>query len=176
MKNLNEIKKEVTINNNNNNNNFKEVEAMRRIEEIEEKREEIEEFLEEIKEEEKELKFFGGQLVYKDCDTNTISKNYNDDINDAIWDYVDNKFIYYSEANEFLKNYNIFEEIKNYNFEFGTIPENECQLAAYILQNEIYNNDYNTIEKIYEYIDKIEELQEELDEIEEEETVEEVER
>jgi hypothetical protein len=155
-------KKNILSNDQNKNLNNKEDEIMKR----EEIKTEIEELIKEIKEEEKELEFFDGELLYHDCDTNTISKNYND-IDEAIWDYVDNKFIYYSEANKFLENYNIFEETKNYNCEFGTIPENECQLAAYILQNEIYNNDYNTIEKIYSYLDELEELQEELGELEE---------
>ena len=159
MKNLNEIKKEATINNNI---NIKEDKVMERREEI---KTEIEELMEEINEEKKELTFFKGDLIYKDYNTNIISKNY-DDINDAIFEFVDNEFIYYSDAKEFLKDYDIFEKINNYNYEFGTIPENECQLAAYILQNKIYNNDYDIIEKIYKYIDKIEELQEELEELE----------
>lgn len=148
---------------NQNNVNVKEVEVMERREEI---RTEIEELINEIKEEEKELEFFGGELFYQDYDTNEINKSC-EYIDDLINEYIDNKFIYYSEANKFLEDYDIFEEIKNYNNEFGTIPENECQLAAYILQNEIYNYDYNIIEEIYNLIDKIEELQEELDEIEE---------
>jgi DNA repair exonuclease SbcCD ATPase subunit len=164
MKKLNEIKKEATNNNNNNNNNNnKEDMIMERREEI---KTELKEIMEQIKEEEKELEYFGGDIYFQNYNTNTLEKA-SEDINELINDYVDNKFIYYSEANKFLEDYvYIYEYIKEYKNEFGTIPENECQLAAYILKNEIYNYDYNTLEEIYDYIDKIEELQEELEELE----------
>lgn len=164
MKNSNEIKKEATINEVNNE-IVKEDKVMERREEI---ITELKEIIKQIKEEEKELEYFDGEIYYHNDNAklSTLSKSC-EDIDKLIYEYVDNKFIYYSEANKFLEDYDIFIEIKNYNNEFGTIPENECQLAAYILEREIYDYDYNAIEDIYNYIDRIEELQEELAELEE---------
>jgi hypothetical protein len=155
-------KKNILLNNKNKNLNDKEDMIMERREEI---ITELKEIMEQIKEEEKELEYFDGDIYYQNYKTNTLEKAC-EDIDELINEYVDNKFIYYSDANEFLEDYDVFEEIKNYKNEIGTTPENECQLAAYILQNEIYNYDYNTLEEIYDYINQIEELQEELEELE----------
>ena len=159
----------------NQNNKIKEDKVMERREEI---RTKIEELINKIKEEEKELKYFDDNLIFKDYTKNRIYTNYNfDNIYDMIMEWANNKFIYYSEADEFLENYDIFEEIKNMQFEYGFTPDNQCQLASFILERETMDRDYSTLEDIQDKIGKIEELQEELDEIEEEiEPVEEVER
>ena len=168
MKNLNQS-------NQLNNNEIKEDKVMERREEI---RTEIEELIHKIKEEEKELKYFDDSLIYKDYTKNRIYTNYNfDNIYDMIMEWANYKFIYYSEADEFLEKYDIFEEIKNMQSEYGFVPDNQCQLAAYIIAREAMDRDYSTLEDIQDKLGKIEELQEELDEIEEEvEPVEEVER
>lgn len=140
-----------------------------------------------IKELREEIKNIEQQIEENTTEINKIQSNgshfipelyeedFESDINDVVSDYVDRSCIYYSDCKNIVEAYleensneDIFDLIKEYNMNFGIVPDCMEQLAAYILENECYRDceeDFNTIKKL---IEENKDLEEELSDLEEE--------
>lgn len=154
-------KENILLNDQNKNLNNKEDQIM--------KEERINELVNEVKELEENYKYFNMTLLYQNS-LGEIFHNYEDivsgealDVYDTILEVANDNFIYYSDADEFLKNYNIYEYIKEMNADYGIIPKDQCQLANYIWEREVIENDIDTMKKVISIIDEIIELEREID-------------
>jgi hypothetical protein len=139
---------------------------------IKELREEIENIEQQIKENTTEIdkiQFNGSYFIPE-----LLEEDFERDFDDTVYEYVDNQCIYYSDCKDIVEAYledndgDIFDLIKEYNMNFGGIPDGYTQLAAYALEDACYRDcmeDFNTIKEL---IDENNSLKEDLSDLEDE--------
>lgn len=140
---------------------------------IEELREQIEELREQIKENKDEISRiqFNGSYFIPDLEEEDFER----DLDDVIFEYVDRSCIYYSDCKDIVEAYlednsneDIFDLIKEYKWYFGDMPESMEQVAEYVLETsckEDCEEDFNTIKEL---IDENNSLKEDLSDLEDE--------
>jgi hypothetical protein len=103
-----------------------------------------------------------------------FEEDFDQDFDTMVFEYVDNQCIYYSDCEDIIDAYlednvgDIFDLIKEYNMNFGVIPDGYTQLAAYVLETSCYRDceeDFNTIKEL---IDENNSLKEDLSDLDDE--------
>lgn len=80
------------------------------------------------------------------CENFDDLESFKDIVTERIYE---DEFIYYNHADEYLKDYNIFQLIKEFYQEFGEVPRNQCQLATWENRNQL-SNELNSFSIILE--------------------------
>ena len=138
-----------------------------RIKELKEEMDNIKEQIEDNTTEIGKIQFNGSYLIPE-----LLEEDFERDFNDVVFEYVDNQCIYYSDCKDIVEAYledndntDIFDLIKEYNMNYGIVPDGYAQLASYVLElacDRDCREDFNTIKEL---IDENNSLKEDLSEL-----------